>query len=112
MTAVRYVELNPVAARLAARAEDWPWSSARAHVSGKADGLTDLAALAGVHRNWRAMLRHGLEGAILRQKPKRKSSPTSAPGGRRRDEAFIERLEAMSGRRLKRKRPGPKPKSS
>jgi putative transposase len=34
LTAVRYVETNPVAAKLAARAEDWPWSSARAHVSG------------------------------------------------------------------------------
>ena len=29
MAAARYVELNPVRARLAARAADWPWSSAR-----------------------------------------------------------------------------------
>ncbi|MDR3508479.1 MAG: transposase [Caulobacteraceae bacterium] len=27
MTAVRYVALNPVRARLAAKAQDWPWSS-------------------------------------------------------------------------------------
>jgi len=31
-TALRYVELNPVRARIAARAEDHPWSSARAHL--------------------------------------------------------------------------------
>jgi putative transposase len=49
MAAVRYVELNPVRAGLVGRAEDWRWSSARAHVTGRADGLTDLAALAGVH---------------------------------------------------------------
>ena len=29
--ALRYTELNPVRARLAARAEDWPWSSAPYH---------------------------------------------------------------------------------
>jgi putative transposase len=46
---------------LAERAEDWPWSSARAHAAGKPDGLTDLAALAGVHRKWPAMLRRGVE---------------------------------------------------
>jgi putative transposase len=36
----RYVELNPVRAGLVARAEDWPWSSARAHLCGEEDGLT------------------------------------------------------------------------
>ena len=51
MTAIRYVELNPVKAKLVRRAEDWPWSSARAHVTGRHDGLIDLSAMAGVHRN-------------------------------------------------------------
>ena len=31
-TAIRYAELNPVRARMVARAEDWEWSSARAHL--------------------------------------------------------------------------------
>jgi putative transposase len=39
LTAVRYVSLNPVRARLVARAEDWPWSSVRAHLKGQDDGL-------------------------------------------------------------------------
>jgi putative transposase len=39
ITAVRYVSLNPVRARLAARARDWPWSSVRAHLAGRDDGL-------------------------------------------------------------------------
>ena len=40
LTAVRYVELNPVKARLSPRAQDWAWSSARYHLGGVADGLT------------------------------------------------------------------------
>lgn len=61
MVAARYVENNPVAAGLVREAEAWAWSSARAHVTGRPDGLTDARAL-GVHvPNWRAMLARGLE---------------------------------------------------
>jgi putative transposase len=35
VTALRYVALNPVRARLAAKAEDWPWSSNRALIAGE-----------------------------------------------------------------------------
>lgn len=38
--ALRYVSLNPVRARLMERAQDWRWSSTRAHLRGKDDGLT------------------------------------------------------------------------
>ena len=34
---LRYLENNPVKAGLVRRAVDWPWSSAPAHASGKAD---------------------------------------------------------------------------
>jgi putative transposase len=57
---LRYVELNPVRARLAARPEDWPWSSARAHLGLAADNLTDLAAAAERVDDWRAFLDAGL----------------------------------------------------
>jgi putative transposase len=43
--AARYVSLNPVRARLAARAEDWSWSSARAHLAGRSDGVVNVAPL-------------------------------------------------------------------
>ena len=39
LAAARYVELNPVRARLVTSAADWPWSSARAHRSGRDDCL-------------------------------------------------------------------------
>ncbi len=37
-----YVRLNAVRARLVARAEDWPWSSVRAHMIGADDGLVTV----------------------------------------------------------------------
>ena len=45
MAAARYVALNPVRARLVARAEDWPWSSVRAHLEGRNDALVHAAPL-------------------------------------------------------------------
>jgi REP-associated tyrosine transposase len=39
LAAARYVELNPVRAKLAQRARDWRWSSARAHLAGRDDDL-------------------------------------------------------------------------
>ena len=39
IAAVRYVSLNPVRAGLVSRAEDWAWSSVRAHLNGVDDGL-------------------------------------------------------------------------
>ena len=68
LAAVRYVELNPVAAGLAAAAGDWRWSSAASHLAGRRvawDPLTDVGALGRHVRNWRAMLRHGLEAGDL-----------------------------------------------
>ena len=38
--AVRYLSLNPVRARLVVRAQEWRWSSVRAHLCGRDDGLT------------------------------------------------------------------------
>ena len=45
MAAARYVALNPVRAGLVATPEDWPWSSARAHLAGRDDGLVEVAPL-------------------------------------------------------------------
>lgn len=110
MTAIRYVERNPVEAGLVTRAEEWRWSSARAHVSGEGDGLTDLGATAGLHRDWRAMLRDGLEagdGEDGQLAALEASLRTGRPLG---DAGFVERLEGLTGRVLARQRPGPKPK--
>jgi putative transposase len=112
MTAVRYVELNPVRAKLVKRAQDWPWSSARAHVDAKGDGFTDLAALADVHRNWRAMLRDGLAAGNLPVEAEdaiEAHQRTGRPWG---DGSFIASLEQATGRTLARRKPGRKPRAA
>lgn len=110
MTAIRYVELNPVAAGLVKRAENWPWSSARAHIDRQSDGLTDLDALSGVHRNWRAMLTRGLAAGEMSQDSVVAIEAHERTGRPHGDDAFIERLEVRTGRVLSRRKPGPKPK--
>jgi putative transposase len=111
MTAVRYVELNPVKAGLCARAEDWRWSSARAHIGGIGDGLTDRDGLAGVHRNWRAMLRHGLEAGDVAPEAEAALETAMRTGRPWGDAGFVERLERETGRALARRKPGRKAKA-
>jgi putative transposase len=45
MAAFRYVALNPVKAKLAATAGDWPWSSTPAHLRRENDGLVTVRPL-------------------------------------------------------------------
>jgi putative transposase len=59
--AVRYVELNPVRAGLVERAEDYPWSSARAHCHGADDAVLCLQRpFPGSVSNWASWLRDGI----------------------------------------------------
>jgi putative transposase len=104
LAAARYIELNPVRARLARRPQDWRWSSARAHLTGREDGLTRLDALGIPVADWAAFLASGLDDAAL--DAFRAAERSGRPLG---DATFVERLEAMTGRRLARRRPGRKP---
>ena len=56
LAAARYVELNPVRARLVNSPAQWPWSSARAHLAGQDDGLVKVAPLLRMMGNWQALL--------------------------------------------------------
>jgi putative transposase len=82
LTAIRYVELNPVKAKLVAHAEDWRWSSAAAHVRGKADGLTDLAGTAGLPATGARCCATGSRRAMFPRRKKRQSRRASARAGR------------------------------
>ena len=62
--AIRYVERNPVRARLVRYAESYRWSSAAFHVKGKPDGMTNATdrfgdVTEGIEGGWRAWLRLG-----------------------------------------------------
>ncbi len=104
MNAVRYVENNPVTAGLCALAEDWPWSSARAHVTGNPDLLTDLAFDFGGVTNWSAMLAEGLVSADKEIEARLHSG---APLGQR---EWISTLEAQLGVSFAPQKRGPKPR--
>jgi putative transposase len=87
-------------------------SSARAHVTGKPDGLTGLGAVAGMHRNWRAMLRQGLAAGDLDPQAEAAIEAHQSTGRPWGDAAFVKRLEAETGRALALRKPGPKPKEN
>jgi putative transposase len=93
-----------VRARLAAAPEDWRWSSARGHLTGLSDGLTETGAPGVAVGAWRDFPASGLDDGML--ETIRSGERTGRPLG---DAAFVARLEAATGRRLARRKPGPKP---
>jgi putative transposase len=64
--ATRYVELNPVRARLASTPDAWPWSSAAAHMDGRDDGLVRVGPLLAAYGDWRGFWRPGCRRTNLR----------------------------------------------
>lgn len=116
LAAVRYVENNPVAAKMVAHAPDWPWSSAKSHVRGqrtRIDPLTDMAALADIAPNWRAMQRSGLEAGGAGAKDEAVAEAIEArlrTGRPLAADEWIKRQEATIGRKLSAEKRGPKPK--
>jgi putative transposase len=75
LACARYVELNPVRAQLAARPQDWPWSSARAHLAGRDDGVVEVRPLLARVGDWSDFLDLG-QGITP------PSGPGSAPAAR------------------------------
>lgn len=103
--AVRYVERNPLRAGIVTRAEDYSWSSARAHC-GVATDRTLAAGFPppGVIDNWSTWLRQEDPESTDRI---RRQTHVGRPCG---SPSFVEGLEQLLGRTLGPKRRGPKPK--
>jgi putative transposase len=101
--AFRYVALNPVRARLVARAHDWRWSSVRAQLGLEHDLLTDVEPVRERVPDFAALLRAGEdEEAAMRL---RRSESTGRPVG---SSAFLEQLEQCYDRKLKPAKRGPR----
>ena len=105
LAAARYVELNPVRAKLVERPRQWPWSSAKAHLKGRDDRLVKVAPLLAMVGDWKAFLRSAMSQDELRAL--REHGRTGRPLG---SAAFLDRLERVVGRVLKPQKRGPKPK--
>ncbi len=101
--AVRYVELNPVRAGLVSNVGEWPWSSARAHLTGQDDRLVKAAPMLKRVDDWQRYLnKDDPEPTVDRL---RKHTRTGRPLG---GDSFIDAAERMTGRTLRPVRPGPK----
>jgi putative transposase len=96
LACARYVGLNPVRAGLTARAVDWPWSSVRAQLGGAPDRLLRPAPLA-ERLAGRAQAFFDLDVEAEARDRLRRASLTGRPLGAA---AWIQALEASTGRRL------------
>ncbi|HYA16809.1 MAG TPA: transposase [Bryobacteraceae bacterium] len=109
--ALRYVEVNPVRAGLTAVAEEWAWSSARAHVTGvDPHGLIDLKQWSAcwTPEVWRDVLVSGVEEGAMADRL-RQATRTGRPLGA---EGFADSLERVLGRSVAPQKRGPKPRLS
>lgn len=102
--ALRYVSLNPVRTRLVRRAQDWRWSSTRAHLRGKDDGLTALAPIRDRFPEFADLLATEPEADLF--DALRSAESIGRPLG---DNRFLARIERQTGRVLKPAKRGPKP---
>lgn len=102
--ALRYVSLNPVRARLVARAQDWRWSSTRAHLRGKDDGVTALAPVKDRFPRFADLLDEVPDDDLFDRLRSAESIGRPLGGDR-----FVARLEKLTGRTLKPGKRGPKP---
>jgi putative transposase len=108
VAAVRYVVLNPVRARLVARASDWRWSSLHAHLQPeRGDGLTFCEPVQSRFQNFAEAVATGEDEAMSRRL--RRAETIGRPLGAA---EFVAALEARSGRSLAPAKRGPKPRLS
>jgi len=102
--ALRHVALNPVRARLVGRAQDWRWSSTRAHLRGRDDGLTTLQPIKDRFPRFADLLATEADPELFERL--RAAESIGRPLG---SDRFLARLERRTGRTLKPARRGPKP---
>ena len=97
----RYIERNPVKAGLVSLPEDYPWSSAKAHIQGKDDDLVKVAPLLEMVDDWQQFLSADASDkhCALLQRHERTGRPLG-------DERFIAQSESTLSRILTPKKGG------
>jgi len=96
LAAARYVELNPVRARMVKDAGEYAWSSARFHLGRRrSDALVADRTLMGLVEDWRGFLAGGMGAGAAAELEKHLS--TGRPLG---SEGFVRRVEKLIGREL------------
>ncbi len=93
---IRFVENNPVRLKIAEKAEDYPWSSARGHVFGAPDPvLRDGNLLRERVPDWKEYLSGAKNEAVLGRI--RRHLRTGRPAG---EDGFVRGLEEETGQRM------------
>jgi putative transposase len=106
VTAVRYVENNPVRAGMVKRAWEYSWSSANFHMGGqKTDVLVKDRNLWGLVANWRDFFQ---EEDLKGEKDLRRATKTGRPWI---DRERLAALENKTRRTLRKGKPGRKPQA-
>jgi Transposase and inactivated derivatives len=106
LAAGRYVLMNPVRAGIVKTPEEWKWSSGRYHLElQETDQLVRDGSLMGLVENWRDFLD---DADNVAEEEVSKNTRTGRPAG---SNEFVGRMEALTGRTLRRGRPGPKTNS-
>jgi putative transposase len=102
MYAIRYVEQNPMRAKMVADPADYPWSSAAAHCSGYEDPWLDIESPPFTIPDWRQRLNTGSNGQA--DEFLRECTTTGRPCG---DSAFVLRIEEKTNRDFTKKETEP-----
>jgi putative transposase len=104
--ALRYVALNPVRARLVERAEEWRWSSVRAHLAGGDDAVVTVAPALERVGNFGAFLSEAFDETMT-YAALRKAESVGRPIGSR---EWLFDMEEKTGMTLSPQKRGPAPK--
>jgi len=107
ISAARYVELNPVRAKITEEPWTYTWSSAAAHMKRQDDELVKVQPLLDLVNDWQAFL----DEDVKKEEAERLHlhERTGRPLG---DLKFIGRIENMICRVLQKQKPGPKKTSA
>ena len=108
VTALRYVSLNPVRARLVERAEEWRWSSVRAHLAGEDDDVVRVAPALERVGDFATFLGEEFDEA-LSYAALRQAESVGRPIGSR---EWLAEMEERTGRALAPGKRGPKPRTA
>ena len=106
LAVARYVEMNPVAAGIVAHPDEYPWSSAHAHLTAQDDKLVKANPLLSMVENWRDFL------TLSSEDEKRTFAKHEHSGRPLGHEMFIDKVESLLERKLRPQKPGPKKSSA
>lgn len=108
VTALRYVALNPVRAKLVARPEDWTWSSTRAHLAAADNGVVVVGPALRRVGDFSAFLGEDFDEALT-YAALRKAESVGRPVG---SAEWLEDMEQRTGKVLVPRKRGPAAKGA